>query len=531
MKYKKYFLIVVLAVLAVGCSDEFLETEPTEFISSDKMSELSTSTNPEIFDGTINGLYSLMYQTGTGGTDLDHDDFGQKSYDIYSDLLSGDMALSGYNYGWYRDVAKLVSTLDNTSNDNYKPWRYYYRIIRGANAIIDDYGGSDATPEGDDAKWQMGQAKVMRAYSYFYLANLFADDYDPNAKILPLYTSIDQESLPLSSASEVWNLIKSDLEDATGLLADFPRKAKHEVNVDVANGFLAYTYLTLDEYEQAIATADKVIGEYDIVPFDKVSRGGYKYANDTIVEESNIARNAFSYIDGEGADWIWGMDITMDQGLDLVSFWGQVDLFTYSYAWAGDPKTMDAGLYNSIPSGDERKDQFVNFGVYYPLNKFYYEDGLPNDGDTYGAQREITADYVYMRVEEMHLIKAEAQAFSGDEEGARSTLKGFLSERIGPTFKENPDNPEELIVDKTAEENLAYIDDLSGQDLKDEIYKQWRIEMWGEGKSYLALKRFEKDVYRQGHIDYNETAIPYNDDRLTLEIPYQEIQDNPNITQ
>ena len=55
--------------------------------------------------------------------------------------------------------------------------------------------------------------------------------------------------------------------------------------------------------------------------------------------------------------------------------------------------------------------------------------------------------------------------------------------------------------------------------------------MWGEGKSYMALKRFEKDVYRQGHIDYNEVAIPYNDNRITMEIPYQEIQDNPNITQ
>jgi hypothetical protein len=37
---------------------------------------------------------------------------------------------------------------------------------------------------------------------------------------------------------------------------------------------------------------------------------------------------------------------------------GQVDRYTYSYAWAGDPKTMDKGLQDQIRSTDIRKDQF-----------------------------------------------------------------------------------------------------------------------------------------------------------------------------
>ncbi|WP_291862869.1 RagB/SusD family nutrient uptake outer membrane protein [Marinilabilia sp.] len=512
----KYIVLILIAVLTIGiasCTDDYLETTATEFISADRMEEVGPY-NPGTFDGLVRGIYSLMIQNGTGGTDLDHDDFGQKGYDIYLDLLSSDMALSGYNYGWYSDIARMTATTDNTNLANYKAWRYYYRIIFAANSVIDGLGGNDAELETAEEEYQMGQAKAMRAHSYFYLANLFAEDYEPSAMILPIYTDLEQESQPLSSAADVWTLIKNDLEESVVLLDGFNRGGElHSVNKDVATGILAYVYLTLGEYDNAAASASSLIENYSVIPIDKVAGG------------SDIPRNAYSYFDGDGADWIWGFDLTLDQGLDLVSWWGQVDYYTYSYAAAGDPKTMDAGLYASIPAEDVRSNQFVNAGIFYPLNKFYDENRSPM------GQREVTSDYVYMRVEEMYLIKAEAEAFADDDVSARATLKSLLAERIGPTMIEDPENPEELIVGTTAEENLAYLDALSGDALKDEIYKQWRIEMWGEGKSYFAMKRNKATIVRQGHIDFDGVEIPYNDDRLTFDIPQQEIQDNPHITQ
>jgi hypothetical protein len=73
-----------------------------------------------------------MYNTETGGT-TNHDDFGQKGYDIYSDMLASDMVLGALNYGWYSDVARYQSTKDYTLDAAYQPWRYYYRIIFAAN--------------------------------------------------------------------------------------------------------------------------------------------------------------------------------------------------------------------------------------------------------------------------------------------------------------------------------------------------------------------------------------------------------------
>src|SRR5690606_12200390 len=57
------------------------------------------------------------------------------------------------------------------------------------------------------------------------------------------------------------------------------------------------------------------------------------------------------------SSWMWGMDLTLANKLDLVSWWGHMDYFTYSYASAGDPKVMDADLYDQIRTGDLRKKQ------------------------------------------------------------------------------------------------------------------------------------------------------------------------------
>lgn len=484
----KFLAIILIAIGIVSCSEEFLESEPTQFISADKMAEVGPY-NPGIFNGLVSGLYSLMYQTGTGGTNLDHDDFGQKGYDIYTDLLSGDMVLAGYNYGWYKDIATMAATIDYTDLDNYKPWRYYYRIIRAANTVIDGLGGNDAVLETDIQKFQMGQAKAMRAYSYFYLAQLFAKEYDPVAEILPIYTSTDQEAQPLSTGADVWALIKSDLEDAVLNLDGYQRAGKHEVDVDVANALLAYTNLTMGNYTSAITAANAVInsGKFEILPQAELTSNGF----------NNVATPS----------WVWGMDLTLDQGLDLVSWWGQVDVFTYSYAAVGDPKTMDMGLFNSINATDTRKAWFGPHPWYgdpnCPLNKFY------DPARKVFTQREVTTDYVYMRIEEMYLVKAEAQAKLDADVDAQNTLFELVSKRDSV-----PD----------------YVKTLTGNDLDKEIYKQWRIEMWGEGKSYLAMKRNKATIVRQGHIEFNDIPINYNDDRLTFEIPYNEIQDNPNIS-
>ncbi|MDT0689432.1 RagB/SusD family nutrient uptake outer membrane protein [Salegentibacter sp. F188] len=499
MKIRYYLGIAIASLAFTGCSEEFLETEPTEFVSSRQIADYSDK-NPGLQAANISGIYALMYNTGTGGTDLDHDDFGQKSYDIYGDLLSADMVLAGLTYGWYSGISQMQSTIDYTDIDNYKPWRYYYRIVFSANLVIEQLGGNDAVPETEEGQYFMGQAKALRAYGYFYLAQYFSEEYNPSEPILPLYTTTDVAALPLSPTSEVYDVMVSDLQDAIELLDGFNRSAKQEVNKEVAQGLLAYVYAAMGNYE-----------EVKTVTRDVIDNGGFSLMT---AEEVSYMRHDGPDTDPYGGGfndvnipgWMWGVDITLDQGLDLVSWWGQVDLFSYSYAWAGDPKSIDANLYAAIPADDVRKAQFADArgnGILFPVNKFY------DPARTIGAQRNITTDYLYMRVAEMYLLHAEAAAKTGDEATARETLKMLLDERV---------------------DDSSYVDDLSGADLEEEIYLQTRIELWGEGKSYLAMKRNMATITRgPNHLTNAGESIPYNADKLTLEIPLSEIQNNPSI--
>jgi hypothetical protein len=98
---------------------------------------------------------------------------------------------------------------------------------------------------------------------------------------------------------------------------------------------------------------------------------------------------------------------------------------------------------------------------------------------------------------------------SGDETGAKTSLKALMWQRV-------PD--------------ATYVDGLSGQALMDEIILQTRIELFGEGKSYLLMKRNKLTItVGSNHLTYPGEQIPYDDDRLTFEVPQSEIQNNPFI--
>jgi hypothetical protein len=369
-------------------------------------------------------------------------------------------------------------------DDNYQAWRFYYRLIFAANTVIDGLGGSNAIPGTASGRWYMGQAKAMRAFSYFYLAQYYQNEYNPTEKILPLYTNTTDPNLPKSTAADVYALMIKDLTDAQSLLSDFTRASKAEVNANVAKGMLAYVHGAMGN-NAAMKT----------VTADIIANGGFKIMTGTEVLGgfNNVATNP----------WMWGVDITTDSKLNLISWWGQMDLYTYSYAWAGDIKGMDKGLYDLIPATDVRKAQFSAANKLAPIGKFYH----PNK--VIGGQRTIDADYIYMRVEEMYLLNAEACAKTGDEAGARKSLKAIMALRV-------PD--------------ASYIDALTGKALQDEIYLQTRIELWGEGKSYLSLKRNKGTVNRgSNHLKFVGTPILYNDPRLSLKIPIQEVQNNPNL--
>jgi hypothetical protein len=496
---KKYLMILAAAgsVAFAGCKKSFLQTQPTQFTTPEQLGSAAQQ-DPKLLNGNIAGLYTTMFTPGVGGTTR-HDDFGQKGVDIYSDMLSSDMVLGALNYGWYAPVARLQATVDFTRNEDYIPWRYYYRQIFGANTIIDILGGNDAVPATADLKVTMGQAKTMRAYGYFYLSQLYAKEYGTGSeKILPIYKTADptKANQPKSTAKEVWDLMVSDLTQAITYLTGFTRKSKDEVDIYVAKGLLAYVLAargTQADWTQVASLTQDIMAAYPVT--DSTATVAKFDGSGNWINPSAGFNNVAT------PSWMWGVDLTLSQGINLISWWGQVDYYTYSYAWAGDPKLIDRSLYDAIRSDDIRKKQFHS--TMRPLYKFF------DPGRKAGGQRQVTTDLLYMRADEFYLLNAEAKAHLGQETAAKQTLSTLLKQRIA---------------------DLTYLDALSGQALLNEIYLQTRIELWGEGKSYLAMKRNKATVTRgPNHLFDAGSSFSYNDPKLTFVIPQAEVLNNPNL--
>lgn len=491
-----FFLILSGSAMFAGCKKDFLETSPTQFTTPEQLGAAARQ-DPKILNGSLSGLYTTMFSTGVGGT-TGHDDFGQKGIDIYTDMLESDMVLAALNYGWYAPIARYQGTTDFTRNDTYIPWRYYYRQIFGANSIIDVLGGNAFVPTDNTTKATMGQAKAMRAYAYYYLSQLYAKEYgDGSAKILPVYTSASEFNQPKKTAKEVWDLMISDLTSAITLLDAFTRTSKDQIDKNIAKGLLAYVLAARGlpaDWTQVVTLTQDIMNVYPKTT-----------ANQVVYNGTNLSTSGFNNV--STASWMWGVDLTLAQGLNLVSWWGQVDQFTYSYTWAGDPKTIDRGLYDAIRTDDIRKAQFAsptatNFKLQ-PINKFF------DPARVSGGQRQVVTDNLYMRSDEFYLLNAEAKARTGQDAAARLTLSTYLADRIT---------------------DLSYINALSGQALLNEIFLQTRIELWGEGKSYLAMKRNKATITRgSNHLFEAGNSFAYNDPKLTFVIPQAEVLNNPNL--
>lgn len=481
---KKILTFSILSAVAfnlTACKKDFLNTSPTEVVS----------TAPA--DVRLNGLYLMTYQTGTGGTS-GHTDFGQKNVDICTDMLCGDMALLATNYRQYQDVANLKATQQPSDNYNYIPWRYYYRLIYEANKSIAEL----ANPKNNSEKYTLAQFHALRGYAYFYLMQIFTTKYEPNSRTnsIPLYTTADIVSKPRVKQSEVYAQIISDLEFAVTNLAGFTRSKKGMIDKYVAEGLLAYTYAAMGNNQKVAELAQ-----------DIVNNSGYPLTTREQIFYDTTTKKGGGFNDVETKSWMWGVDLITENSFDLISWWGMIDIYTYSYAWAGDGKAMDDKLYAQIRTNDIRKKQFNRDLL--PSNKFFAPDRV------IGGQRKISTDYIYMRVDEFYLLAAEALAKLGQDAQAKTIYKKLLKLRY----------PE-----ATATTDIAYVDALTNAQLQDDIYLNTRIELWGEGKSYFAMKRNHKTIERgSNHVEEKNTTFSYDNPRLTFAIPQNESINNLNL--
>ncbi len=488
---KKIYVFILAAVLltVAGCEKEFLDTRPTDKITTDQMFET--------YDGALaalNGTYRLFYAFGIEGW-TGHSDFGQKAVDLTMDLMGDDMPIASQGYGWF--IAEYGYNQHSATKawPQYL-WNLYYNLVNNANNIIANVDKVEATTE--EVNYVKGQALTIRAYAYFYLVRLFQHTYvgHENDPGVPIYTAPTSEGKARASVQEVYTQIENDLTDAITMLGNtFSRIHISHINQDVAEGIMARVKLTKEEWSDAVSYAQDA------------RSGGYPLMDSTTYHYAINGQSGFNHV--STSEWMWGFQINSEQSTIYASFFSHFDPTFMTYASLGLQKQINSATYAMIdnPSGDVRAQNFDvtggETGVPYCQLKFLSYD-----------QATFMGDYLMMRSSEMHLIEAEAQAhIPGNEALAQQAIYDLVSTRDGSYTM------------PTA----------TGQALLDEIWFQRRIELWGEGFRLLDIKRRKQPLDRTGGNHQpalaREMTLPAESDLFIFQIPEEELDANDNINQ
>ncbi len=406
MKTKFLTIVIALGLLTTACKETYLETVPTG--SVDAESAYATTKNAS---AAISGIYRAMvlrYLDSQGH-------FGHPAMMIILDVMGEDLIMSNLSNNWHFDEQRWIGHRSDVGTLSRFPYQLYYRLIGNANIAIANIDNATGTQsERDKLK---GEALGLRAFAYFNLVQLYGKRYDANAKpnsqpAVPLVLTPTTEGLARATVEEVYAQINKDLTDAAALLTA-TRTYKSHLNIDVVKGFQARVALTQQNWADAARFAAEARKAYSVMTEAQYREG---------------------FSDIGNSEWMWGFDHLEDQSEFFGAYHSYISSNFNSTNIRATPKAINSLLYDRIPTTDVRSRMWVKAptaansvvptgGVRAPyMNQKFRLPGTPSTS--------TMGDIPYMRVAEMYLIEAEAQARLGKSTEAAGVLFDLVPRRF-----------------------------------------------------------------------------------------------------
>ncbi len=499
------------AVLATGCIKEI--NPQTNVATQDQVAAA-----PGAFDNYVNAITATMCGTYQFGSNYAYDLGGYPSFMTHWACIGQDVIPGGHGSSWMSTWYGSGTGLGPQYLVCQLPWTYYYSWISNCNRVLSLTGENPA----ESQKVGAGIAYAMRAFYYMDLARMFAPEtYASNLEAItvPIVTekTLDLANNPRATNEAMWQFIIDDLNKAEEFLADYDRGTdKTKPDVSFVYGLKARAYLTMEKFAEAETYAKK-------------AQEGY-----TMLTEAQYLDH-FTAFNTPNDAWMFCVTYKADDPAvlenDSDSNWGSQwftecgasgCLYASNY---GDPKYIDAHLFETIPATDFRKKCWVdpavdelgteeevldflatytNYGeslvtsasaatagvIGHMQLKFRAGGGEAGRSDNYKA---TVVSVPLMRVEEMMLIEAEAVGMqSGREAEGKNLLLAFAQQR-DPEYQYN---------------------DL--WTLRENIWWQRRVEFWGESAlATFDIKRLNKGITRSyagtNHPEsyrWNTTGVP-----------------------
>ncbi|MDR3250830.1 MAG: RagB/SusD family nutrient uptake outer membrane protein [Tannerella sp.] len=213
---KKYILSIVISATLFSCSD--LDVVP--------IGQISDSNFPLSDDDAV-AVVNAVYQPNVGiSTALGY------TIDLTSELeINAENPNSG---------GALLGVMEWEPNNSYvaSVWNGLFNTITRANDVVDKISPSGIITPALKTRL-VGEAKFLRAYSYFYLVQLWGET--------PLVLhNIDGDKVPRTAINDVYAQIVTDLKDAADALpayTDYASSDKGRASKGAALAYLSKVYL------------------------------------------------------------------------------------------------------------------------------------------------------------------------------------------------------------------------------------------------------------------------------------------------
>lgn len=524
MKTKYIIASLMLSVITfAGCEE--MDTFPEGEIVSSEQKDNIAEQDPSKIVARVNAIFAQFsqYMPNEGALGYSrHNDIGYPSVMLFTDTNGYDVISDDNGYNWTGNSLDF-SDRSQTSFECQMVWNDLYSIVFAANNVI---SGINAETSDPTEQYYLAQGLSARAFAYWVMAQLYQFNYVGNESkpCVPLITEKNMEEAsivgaPRATVEAVYTQITTDLGTAITLLQNASKEKvtrgtdKRYISLAVAYGLSARTYLAMHKYPEAATAATNAINESkseSVQPSDLTDSHQAALWN---IKETN---------------WMWGIvvnetDEVVNSG--IVNWISHMGSLNYGYANFSKGRQINKELYEKISDTDGRKSWWLGVDLK-PKDEKYLTAAqqafVTSKGYSAYTQIKFSSynnvagnsvnanDIPLMRIEEMYLIKAEAEAMSGKD--GKATLVDFMHKYRDTQYSTTASTPNEV---------------------QEEVFLQRRIELWGEGLNWFDLMRLNKSIDRRGG-GYPNSNMIFNiaaDDPILLwPIPEVELQSNQALS-
>lgn len=471
----------------------------------DAGSPLTTITTDQTYtrDGSANAAIAGLYSFMMNGV-VDQMVFSNGALTICAGMSADELV--NYSGVAESDYSFVINQLDKeTPRIQSCFWSPQYKLIFNANSMIEGIAASTSNQLTTGVRKQLtAEAKFIRAFSYFYLINLFGD--------VPLVLTTDWKvnaQLKRASVDEVYAQIIKDLKEAQNdLPVDYAISGGERIRANkfAATALLARVYLYTKDWKNAETESSKVLDNSQFELEEDLNNVFLATSRESIwqlkasLSATILTNHLYDYLNFK-SEQLWS-EIPDDQKplyLDQSIFPDVSFLFYGKYI-------MTTKLSAAFEKDDQRLKIWTN-SVDTPTYPPYtgITDHFPAKYTRIPGMADGQGCYTVLRVAEQLLIRAEARANLSNLNGADEDLNK-IRRRAG-------------IADITSGSVTSALEAVA-HERQTELFAEW-------GHRWFDLKRTGKAAEVLSAISSKQ----FNINKLLYPIPLSELQADPNLVQ